>query len=110
MRPGQEHDDDIALLVFAVHAPQPVASPDELSATDREAWLTLQPVPPSVRAGRSAAAHATTVWGLQPVEEAAVLLTSELVTNAIRHTAGDLRLRVVRRPGGLRVEVHDRDV
>jgi PAS domain S-box-containing protein len=109
LRPGQEHDDDIALLVFAVHEASPATTPDELTPTDREAWVTLPPVPPSVRVGRQAVAKAAAVWSLQPVSEIAVLLTSELVTNAIRHAAGDLRLRVLRRPGGLRVEVHDRD-
>jgi PAS domain S-box-containing protein len=109
MRPGQEHDDDIALLVFAVHAHQPAPSPDELAPTDREAWVTLTPDPDSVRTARQTVARATGMWGLQAVEENAVLLTSELVTNAIRHAGGDLRLRVVRRPGGLRLEVHDRD-
>ena len=36
------------------------------------------------------------------------LLVSELVTNAVRHAAGDvLRLVIARRRGVLRVEVHD---
>jgi PAS domain S-box-containing protein len=110
MRPGQVHDDDIALLVFAVHDHHPVAAAEELTAYDREVWVNLTPEATSVRTARLALAHAAHVWGLQPVEDVAVLLTSELVTNAIRHTEGGLRLRVVRRPGGLRVEVHDRDL
>jgi PAS domain S-box-containing protein len=109
MRPGSEHDDDIALVVFAVHERSAPVGPDELAPTDREAWVTLPAEPPSVRLGRETVARATAVWGLQPIEDSAVLLTSELVTNAIRHADGELRLRVVRRPGGLRVEVHDRD-
>jgi anti-sigma regulatory factor (Ser/Thr protein kinase) len=109
MRPGFEHDDDIALLVFAVHDHAPATSAEELSPTDREAWLQLEPVPGSVKDARHAVARAVEVWGLPEVADVAVLLTSELVTNAIRYADGDLRLRVVRRPGGLRVEVHDRD-
>ncbi|HEX8003446.1 MAG TPA: SpoIIE family protein phosphatase [Mycobacteriales bacterium] len=109
MRPGFEHDDDIALLVFAVHDHAPAASPDELTPTDREAWVPLEARPDSVRHARNAVAAAVDVWSLPEVAEVAVLLTSELVTNAVRHAAGDLRLRILRRPGGLRVEVHDRD-
>jgi len=109
MRPGFEHDDDIALLVFAIHDHAPATSAEELTPTDREAWLQLEPVPGSVKEARQAVARAVEVWGLPEVADVAVLLTSELVTNAIRHADGDLRLRVVRRPGGLRVEVHDRD-
>jgi hypothetical protein len=37
----------------------------------------------------------------------AVLLTSELVTNALVHSDGDQRLTVTTRPGGVRVEVGD---
>jgi PAS domain S-box-containing protein len=109
LRPGAEHDDDIALLVLALHDHRPPASAEELEPTDREASLALPPVPTSVRTGREAVARAAELWGLTAVAEVAVLLTSELVTNAIRHASGDLRLRVVRRPGGLRVEVHDRE-
>ncbi|HEV2891810.1 MAG TPA: SpoIIE family protein phosphatase [Frankiaceae bacterium] len=109
MRPGFEHDDDIALLVFAVHDHAPAASPEELTPTDREAWVTLEARPDSVRDARRTVARAVDVWSLPDVSDVAVLLTSELATNAVRHAAGDLRLRVVRRPGGLRVEVHDRD-
>ena len=109
MRPGFEHDDDIALLVFAVHDHAPAASPDEISPTDREAWVELASRPDSVKEARRTVARAVDVWGLPDGDDVAVLLTSELATNAVRHADGDLRLRVVRRPGGLRVEVHDRD-
>jgi anti-sigma regulatory factor (Ser/Thr protein kinase) len=44
-----------------------------------------------------------------PTVEAAQLLVSELVTNAIVHTTSDVRLAVSRRRGMLRVEVSDRD-
>jgi anti-sigma regulatory factor (Ser/Thr protein kinase) len=48
------------------------------------------------------------VWDLAADEDVAILLTSELVTNAIKHTAGGaitLGLRCTR--GQLRVDVHD---
>jgi PAS domain S-box-containing protein len=108
-RPGYEHDDDIALLVLAVHGHAPATPPGEVSATDREVWVALEARPGSVKEARTAVAGALTAWSLNAVEEVAVLLTSELVTNAIRHATGDLRLRVLRRPGGIRVEAHDRD-
>ncbi len=71
--------------------------------------MALEARPGSVKEARTAVANALTAWSLNAVEDVAVLLTSELVTNAIRHATGDLRLRVLRRPGGIRVEVHDRD-
>ncbi|MBC9711461.1 ATP-binding protein [Streptomyces sp. TRM66268-LWL] len=48
-------------------------------------------------------------WGLSPqVAEAVVLLVSELVGNAVRHTgARSFGLRMLRRRGWIRVEVRD---
>lgn len=42
------------------------------------------------------------------VLQSALLATSELVTNAVRHGAGDVLLVVDASPDTLRVEVHDR--
>ncbi|MEU3600647.1 ATP-binding protein [Streptomyces sp. NPDC006798] len=48
-------------------------------------------------------------WGLSgQIAEPAVLLVSELVGNAVRHTgAREFGLRMTRRPGWIRVEVRD---
>lgn len=48
-------------------------------------------------------------WGLSPeLAEKAVLLVSELVGNAVRHTgARTFGLRTLRRPGWVRIEVRD---
>jgi len=47
-------------------------------------------------------------WDVPVEETTAVLLTSELVTNAIRHEAGDTVMLVISSAGGqFRVEVHD---
>ncbi|MFJ2864497.1 ATP-binding protein [Kitasatospora sp. NPDC087314] len=47
-------------------------------------------------------------WDLHQHLEAGELLTSELVSNAVRHAAGrTIGLQVVRKPGWLRVEVRD---
>jgi anti-sigma regulatory factor (Ser/Thr protein kinase) len=47
-------------------------------------------------------------WGLGSLLEVVELLTAELVANAVRHTGGrTIGLRMLRRPGWLRVEVRD---
>jgi serine/threonine-protein kinase RsbW len=51
-------------------------------------------------------------WGLGMLEDSAVLILSELLTNAARHArvshGREIETRYVRRPcGGLRIEVHD---
>lgn len=47
-------------------------------------------------------------WGLHQLLEVSELLTAELVANAVRHTGGrTIGLRLLRRPGWLRVEVRD---
>lgn len=46
-------------------------------------------------------------WGLGTMEDAAQLVVSELVTNAITHAASACQLRLARRPSTVRVEVVD---
>jgi anti-sigma regulatory factor (Ser/Thr protein kinase) len=46
-------------------------------------------------------------WNLEGVADTAELLVSELVTNALRHTRGPLRLNVQVRGCRLRCEVED---
>ncbi|MFE3632274.1 ATP-binding protein [Streptomyces goshikiensis] len=50
-------------------------------------------------------------WGLGGLEGDALLVVSELVTNAVRHAGGprdrEIETRYVRVSGGLRIEVHD---
>jgi serine/threonine-protein kinase RsbW len=51
-------------------------------------------------------------WQLAQLEETALLLVSELVTNAVRHARNGGRmiaLRLETTAGGLRIEVHDGD-
>ena len=65
-------------------------------------------VPPSVASARRFVSAALRRWGVDPdVAEVALLLTSELVTNAYLHAACDAQVSVVRRPELVRVEVHD---
>lgn len=48
-------------------------------------------------------------WSLEDLSETAELLVSELVTNALRHTRGPLRLNLCVRGARLRCEVEDTD-
>jgi len=72
--------------------------------------LTLPGRPEHVREARSFVAKA--LGELHPNRDTAVLLTSELVTNAITHSSsrcagGTVRLLVMEAAGGVRIEVAD---
>jgi hypothetical protein len=86
------------------------------------ASLQLGAQPGSARAARDFAAAALCAWDLAAVLPDALLVVSELVTNALRHglaSAGScspcappkqdpvIGLRLIREPGGLRCEVTD---
>ncbi|WP_128377145.1 SpoIIE family protein phosphatase [Streptomyces cavernae] len=77
--------DDIALLVARTHALDP----------RRIAIWDLPADPARVSEVRAAAARQLTEWGLEETVFAAELLLSELVTNAIRHGAGPIRVRLL---------------
>jgi anti-sigma regulatory factor (Ser/Thr protein kinase) len=72
--------------------------------------LTIPGRPEHVREAR--AFVAATLGQLGPATETAVLLTSELVTNAVRHSrsrgpGGTVSMVVLQVPGGVRIEVTD---
>jgi DNA-binding NarL/FixJ family response regulator len=46
-------------------------------------------------------------WGCDPIVDDALLVVSELVTNAVTHAASDARLELRLAPGVLRIEVSD---
>lgn len=48
-------------------------------------------------------------WGLGACRDEALLVVSELVTNAVMHGRGPIELRLTRRAGGLRIAVSDAD-
>jgi anti-sigma regulatory factor (Ser/Thr protein kinase) len=58
---------------------------------------------------RRRVAELMTAWGRTEDGETAVLLVSELVTNAVRHTGSAPRLTVSTADGLLRCAVHDGD-
>ena len=72
-----------------------------------ESETTLSPVPASAAAARRFVATSLDEWGQQRITEVAVLLTDELVTNAILHAGSDVSVTVAMHDGGLRVDVSD---
>src|SRR5215472_141003 len=55
------------------------------TTTDRQRRITLPPVPGSAKAAREFTAATLRNWHLDPLISDAVLIASELVTNAINH-------------------------
>ncbi|MGN6522267.1 MAG: SpoIIE family protein phosphatase [Actinomycetes bacterium] len=95
------YDDDVALLMVR-------AAPDVVGD------LLVRRLPPdatSVAAARHALGDSLEAWGLGRAELAgtALLLVSELVTNAIRYAAHDVELLARRSERSLWVEVSDDD-
>ncbi|MET9352203.1 ATP-binding protein [Streptomyces sp. NPDC006617] len=56
--------------------------------------------PDAVRTARSLVRRTLGEWRLDSVGDIAALLVSELVTNALRHAAGPIGVRLVRSPNG----------
>ncbi|MER6736987.1 ATP-binding SpoIIE family protein phosphatase, partial [Streptomyces puniciscabiei] len=78
--------DDIALLVARTHALDP----------QRIATWDLPADPSLVSEVRASALRQLADWGLEEAAFAAELMLSELVTNAIRHGSGPIRVRLLR--------------
>ncbi|MGH3310019.1 MAG: ATP-binding SpoIIE family protein phosphatase [Streptomyces sp.] len=78
-------EDDIALLVARVQG---------LPAESVGDW-TLAAEPRSVARARELTRDQLADWNLDPIADTAELLVSELVTNALRHGAGDIRIRLL---------------
>lgn len=94
--PAGDQDDDIALLVLAVGD----------VGTDRTVELSDDPA--AVRTARHLAAEVAASTGADEAQTVAlVLLVSEVVTNAVRHTGSAGRLRMRRAGDRVRVEVFD---
>jgi len=70
--------------------------------------ISLTAAPAAAAAARSQVRAAINAWGVPVDESVAVLLASELVTNAITHEEGEtVTLVITSACGQLRVEVHD---
>jgi len=79
--------------------------------TERVLRLALPPDVPAVRLARRATRDALAAWQLGCLEDEAVLLVSELVTNAVRHAidTGAIGLEITSADTWLRLEVQDGD-
>ncbi|MFE5086291.1 SpoIIE family protein phosphatase [Streptomyces mirabilis] len=95
---GQAPSDDITLLL---------ARTLSLSPTQVASW-TLPNDPTAVPSARHLAARRLTEWGLEGLEDPTQLIVSELVTNAVRHSTGPIRLRLIQHQV-LTCEVFDTD-
>jgi len=69
--------------------------------------ITLEPVATSPAAARRWVRRRLTELGLDPLEDSVLLLTSEVVTNAVLHAGSPLRLSLRPEGHGVRVEVQD---
>ncbi|MEU1623473.1 PAS domain S-box protein [Streptomyces sp. NPDC005722] len=97
LRPDADgHADDVTLLLARLpEAP--------LAATSME----VTAVPSAVAEGRGFVRETLAQWGCAGVADAACLLASEVLTNAVRHAQGPLRLRLHRTEREITVEVTD---
>jgi anti-sigma regulatory factor (Ser/Thr protein kinase) len=74
--------------------------------------VTLPSVPQAAGLARGEVRSSLTSWGLERLEDTAVLLVSELVSNAVlhaRHDGSELTLRIADAGTWLRIEVSDGD-
>jgi serine/threonine-protein kinase RsbW len=87
------------------------ASSDGAERTQWNLQMTLPMANHSVRLARQAARDALATWRLDSLEETAVLLVSELVTNAVRHARVSDAITLELEAAGtwLRIEVQDAD-
>ncbi|MFD9374511.1 ATP-binding protein [Streptomyces sp. NPDC059999] len=108
-QPRQRSSASAVRLTAALEDEQGLKVP-ELFENPAEAEVTLPSMPESARTARRLTQSVVIrYWGLSPqIAEHAVLLVSELVGNAVRHTgARSFGLRMLRRRGWIRIEVRD---
>lgn len=92
-------DDDVALLLVAY---------DPALPPRREVRRRFADEAVSVPLARAFTAHVLTAWSASAIREQALLVTTELVTNAVAHTVGYCELGLRVSDGVLRIEVTDR--
>jgi anti-sigma regulatory factor (Ser/Thr protein kinase) len=85
--------------------------PGGSEGTERCLRLALPPDVPAVRLARQATRDTLAAWQLGHLEDSAVLIVSELVTNAVRHAmdTGAVGLELTIAGTRLRMEVQDGD-
>ena len=102
-----DRKDDIAVLAIRAtgRASAPALVADESAV--RQDFVRLDDDPTSAGGARRFVEARLAAWGGTAVLDSALLLTSELVANAIRHAGGRVGLRLVSGAGSVRIEVHD---
>ncbi len=87
------------------------ARSDRAEGTRQNLHMTLPAADFAVALARQATRDALAAWRLARLEETAVLLVSELVTNAVRHARGTdaIVLKLQTAGAWLRIEVQDGD-
>ncbi len=90
----------------AVRRGESAGPPSRVGSGQETSW-PLPPSPSSVPRARRLAGDQLAFWGFGEHRETAELLVSELVTNALRHGSGSIRLSLRARDGLLRFEVED---
>ncbi|MGW9031588.1 SpoIIE family protein phosphatase [Streptomyces sp. NPDC055722] len=83
--PTQAPSDDVTLLLVRTHT----LNAAQIASRD------LPAEPTAARTARQMAARQLSEWGLEHLVPDTELIVSELVTNAIRHGAGPIRLRLI---------------
>jgi PAS domain S-box-containing protein len=78
------------------------------SVITARAAATFEPVGRSVASARSFVRDTLQGWGFADIVDDAVVLTSELVTNAVVHAGTSAEVRCLRSDEGVRIEVSDR--
>lgn len=102
----RRYDDDTALLALVTHPTTGAASVRQTS--DTQHVLELPAVLSSPARARAFVLQSLESWGLDQLIDTAALLTSELVTNGVRHAGTGLRLMVSRiGERGVRIAVTD---
>jgi DNA-binding response OmpR family regulator len=105
---GLGPDELIARLLAQLHVPAPVLGTPPPAPLDAPGMVfTLAPELSSVRQARRLVQNVLRDWSREDVADEVVLLTSELVTNAIVHARSEVLLTLVPVGPRVRVEVAD---
>ncbi|MFI1958466.1 SpoIIE family protein phosphatase [Streptomyces althioticus] len=86
----------------------PVENRSRSSVITARAAASFEPVGRSVASARSFVRDTLQGWGFGDIVDDAVVLTSELVTNAVVHAGTSAELLCLRSENGIRIEVADR--
>jgi GAF domain-containing protein/anti-sigma regulatory factor (Ser/Thr protein kinase) len=105
---GRRYDDDTALLALVTHPARPASAALRTPVSDRHVAIELPADLSSPAKARVFVANVLESWGLDSLVDTAMLLTSELVTNGVRHAGTGMSLAVTRdAANGVRISVTD---